>query len=274
MSPLQRLLCPTGIANWLVVFAAVALPFTARAATSPGADIARSIQRGESFLTNLFDARLDLLPEYRGSRTCWLFHDNYLAAHLLADTRPDLSRRIHSALARFGVTNSGKIEILFGEATRPLPFKTYLLTNVAVLDGTTIRTEVVTTNVLKGWEQYADLLLLASIAQAAAAPAEARRRFDEAAALWDGAGLKDRATQHSGIYATYKLALYLVAAERLRVSPPHRDEVVTRLLSMQSPEGGWITDYKDGKPAGLANVETTCLALLALKSLLNPKAGR
>jgi hypothetical protein len=23
---------------------------------------------------------------------------------------------------------------------------------------------------------------------------------------------------------------------------------------MQTPDGGWITDYKDGKPVGLANV--------------------
>ena len=36
---------------------------------------------------------------------------------------------------------------------------------------------------------------------------------------------------------------------------------------MQSAEGGWKTDYKDGKPVGLANVETTCLSLLALQTL-------
>jgi hypothetical protein len=207
------------------------------------------------------------LPEYRGSRTYWLFHDNYLAAHLLANSRPDLARRIRSALVRFGVTNSGKIEIVFNEAPQPLPFKTYLLTNVATFDGKTIRTEIVTTNLLKGWEQYADLLLLASMAQAASDPAAARRHFDRAAALWDGTGLKDRATEHNGLYATYKLSLYLIAAERLRTAAPHRKEIIARLLSLQSHEGGWITDYKDGKPVGLANVETTCLTLLALRSL-------
>ena len=67
-------------------------------------DISQRIQRGESFLANLFDARLQLLPEYRGSSTYWLFHDNYLAAHLLASTRPDLSRRIRSTLETFGIT--------------------------------------------------------------------------------------------------------------------------------------------------------------------------
>jgi hypothetical protein len=240
-----------------------------RCAAAAREAIAQSIRRGESFLTNLFDVKLGLLPEYRSSHTYWLFHDNYLAAHLLADSRPDLSRRIRSALTRFGITNSGKIEILFGEAPAPLPFKAYRLTNVTVFDGKTIRTELVTTNLLEGWAQYADLLLLASIAQASSKTAEARRHFDAAVALWDGAGFKDRAAEHNGVYATYKLALYLIATDRLHVSAPHREEVIRRLMSMQSTEGGWITDYKDDKPVGLANVETTCLSLLALKTLLD-----
>ncbi len=232
-----------------------------------GGDFVERIQRGERFLTNLFDARLQLLPEYRGSSTYWLFHDNYLAAHLLARTRPDLSEQIRSAMVQFGVTNSGKIEIVFGEARKPLPFRTYLLTNLTVIEGKTIRTELVTTNVLKGWNEYADLVLLASLAQAASAPAEARKDFDKAVAMWDGEGFKDRATKQNGLYATYKLALYLIAADRLDIDPPHRQAVIARLLAMQSDEGGWKTDYRDGKPVGLSNVETTCLCLLALRSL-------
>ncbi len=85
---------------------------------------------------------------------------------------------------------------------------------------------------------------------------------------WDGEGFKDAAARHSGIYASYKLVLYLIAAERLNISAPHRDEVIDRLLAMQSTDGGWKTDYKDGKPVGLANVETTCLSLLALQTLI------
>ena len=247
---------------WLVV---IAFSPRADAATADG-EIAQRIQRGESFLTNLFDDRLQLLPEYRGSSTYWLFHDNYLAAHLLDRTRPDLSRRIRSTLAQFGVTNSGKIEIIFGEARQPLPFRTYLLTNVAVIEGKTIRTERVTTNILSGWDEYTDLLLLASLAQAGSVPVEARKNFHKAVAMWDGEGFKDAAARHNGIYATYKLALYLIAADRLKIAAPHRDEVIARLLAMQSTDGGWKTDYKDSKPVGLTNVETTCLCLLALQS--------
>jgi len=250
------------IGSLIMVIAAVT---TIASAADPS--IAERIERGERFLTNLFDPSLQLLPEYKASRTYWLFHDNYLAAHLLAASRPELSRKIRSSLTRFGFTNSGKIEIVFGEAPRPLPFRTYVLTNVMAVDGKTIKTELVTTNILKGWEQYADLLLLASLEESRSALVDARKDFDRAAAMWDGEGFKDAATKHSGIYATYKLALYVIAADRLKISPPHRAEVLACLLAMQSAEGGWITDYKDGKPVGLANVETTCLALLSLRAM-------
>ncbi len=224
-----------------------------------------SVERGRAFLISLFDPGLDLLPEFRGSKTYWLFHDNYLAAHILDEAKPELSRQIRAALAKFGVTNSGKIEIVFNEALQPLPFRTYQLTNVVIVDGKTIRTEAVTTNLLKGWEQYADLLLLASIAQARAERDEARRNFERAASLWDGHGFKDRAASAMGIYSTYKLALYLIAADRLGVKPANGPAVLSRLLAMQAPEGGWITDYKEDRPLGLANVETTCLAILAIQ---------
>src|SRR6185503_5164652 len=195
------------------------------AATTVNRQIAERIGRGEAFLTNLFDTRLELLPEYQGSSTYWLFHYNYLAAHVLGRTRPDLSRRIRASLVRFGVTNSGKIEIVFGEARQPLPFRTYLLTNVAKVEGKTIRTEIVTTNLLNGWSEYADLLLFASMAQATSAQSDARKDFARAVLMWDGEGFKDRAANHSGIYATYKLALYLIAADRLNMVVPHREEV-------------------------------------------------
>ena len=63
----------------------------ALATTSSNAPLplAESGTRGRAFLTNLFDATVDLLPEFPGSHTYWLFHDNYLAAHILAETRPD-----------------------------------------------------------------------------------------------------------------------------------------------------------------------------------------
>jgi hypothetical protein len=55
------------------------------------------IASGHTFLTNLLDPALDLLPEYSGAKVYWLYHDNYLAAKLLEGPRTDLARRIRSA---------------------------------------------------------------------------------------------------------------------------------------------------------------------------------
>lgn len=48
------------------------------------AGASEAIQKGQAFLVNLLDPDLGLLPEYRGSSVYWLFHDNYLAAKVLA----------------------------------------------------------------------------------------------------------------------------------------------------------------------------------------------
>jgi len=47
-----------------------------------------AIQKGRTFLVNLMDPDLGLLPEYRGASVYWLFHDNYLAAKVLAQSYP------------------------------------------------------------------------------------------------------------------------------------------------------------------------------------------
>ena len=59
----------------------------------------------------------------------------------------------------------------------------------------------------------------------------------------------------------------LIAATKLEVKSEPRSAVIERLLALQGKDGGWITDYDEqGKPVGLANVETTCLAILGLEA--------
>ena len=228
---------------------------------------AQEISAGERFLADLFDPTLDLLPEYSGAKVYWLFHDNYLAAKLLQSTRPDLSARIKTGIRRFGVSRSGKIEILFNEVPNALPFRGYQLLTVTNIAGKIIRTERVTTNILKGWEQYADLLLLSAIAKAKAAPSEAEHDFRQALALWEGRGFADAVFKKHHLHATYKLALAIIAAEALKQKLPFESEAFAQLQKLQSKQGGWITDYDaEGHPHGVANVETTCLVLLAFRT--------
>lgn len=252
---LKRLCCLVAIfAGFLASLSAAATP----------SEIA--IDRGDSFLTSLFDRELNLLPEYQGSKTFWLFHDNYLAAKVLKTKHPEIAAQIMNAIHREGVQKSGKIEIIFNEAEKALPFRHYELKVLRAAGPKEIRTEVVTDRALNDWEQYADLLLFSSMAEPD--PASARAHWDQAMLMWDGKGFMDAATRHNQLYATYKLALALIASRNFEIPFQTLSELRERLLSLQDSSGGWITDYdKTGKRVGLANVETTCLAMIGLRPM-------
>jgi hypothetical protein len=242
--------------------------FTARllADVPTGAKLSETAGRGRRFLETLFDPAFDLLPEYRGANVYWLYHDNYLAAKVLADKNPELARKIKAAIRSFDVDHSGKIEILFGEAKKPLPFRQYDLIDVRRIQDKIVKTEVVKDTILRGWEAYADLQFLAAIAETD--PQKARRNLDDGLRMWDGTGFDDPATKTLRRYAAYKLALALIAAEKLKVALDQRSAIVEQLLAQQEKDGGWITDYdSQRKPVGLANVETTCLCILALEAV-------
>jgi hypothetical protein len=225
-----------------------------------------SAERGRTFLVRLLDPALDLLPEFRGASVYWLYHDNYLAAKVLEKTHPDMARKIMKAIHGFGIKESGKIEIVFGEAKRPLPFRRYQLVEVKRMGRKIIKTEIVTDKGMVGWEGYADLLLLAALAEKDTP--KAKQHFQRALEMWDGKGFKDRATQAGSLYATYKLALAMIAAHKLNERPAAIAAILERLLAQQAKDGGWITDYgQDGKPVGVANVETTSLVLLAVEAV-------
>jgi hypothetical protein len=235
----------------------------------PPAALGTAATRGRRFLTGLFDPALGLLPEYRGAKVYWLYHDNYLAAKALARADPALANKITGAIRRYGVGESGKIEILFGEARKSLPFRHYRLVEVRRAGDKLINTEVAGEKVIQGWQAYADLHFLAAIASAETDPRQARRHLEQGVRLWDGVGFKDRVAKQAGKYAAYKVALALLAAAKLKPRPAEQGALLERLLKQQGGDGGWVTDYdEEGKPLGQANVETTALAVLALDAVL------
>ena len=231
----------------------------------------RAVARGREFLVRMFHPELHLLPEYDGAKVIWLYHDNWLAARVLKSSHPEIAGKILAAIKARGVERSGKIEMIFREAE--LPFHRYELRDVVQDGGFTIRTEVTTSEKTSGWESYADLLLIAAVAEKDGALAKAH--FAAALKMWDGTGFADEVVKKQMQYATYKLGLALHAARQLELKAPQLDAVRKRLLSLQHSSGGWITDYtSDGKPKGLPNVETTCLAIIGLLGIPAPKSTR
>jgi len=227
---------------------------------------ARAATNGRTFLTNLFNPELELLPEFQGAKTFWIYHDNYLAAKVLAKTHPKTSAKIMAAIKPECAEQDSKAKILFNESARPLPFRDSRLKDVRQLTNGMIRTEIITTNVISGWTNYADLLLLACIAEKN--DANARADWNAALALWDGHGFMDDAARAQKTYSTYKLALAAIAGKGLHRESELPAGLIDKLLSLQSSSGGWITDYDAaGKPIGLANVETTCLCILGIEAM-------
>jgi hypothetical protein len=227
--------------------------------------LAGAADRGRRFLATMFDPAVGLLPEFRGSKIYWLYHDNYLAARVLDRTEPELAGKVRDAIKGFGITGSGKIEILFNEATEPLPFRHHRLEEVKRIGEKVIKTELVGEKPNADWREYTDLLFLAAVAEVDRDRDEAVRYFEVGLATWDGNGFKDRVNRKGGLYATYKLALALIAASRLNRHPPTEGKIVERMLAVQQSDGGFVTDYNDqGRPVGEANVETTSLAVIAL----------
>lgn len=238
---------------------------TAQAETSLQEN-SRAIERGEKFLLALIDPELNLLPEFAGHNVVWLYHDNYLAAKVFDRSYPDQAAKIRAAIKSYGVEQSGKIELLFGEAK--LPIRRYELRDVAKSGRFTIRSEFTTDAVTRDIASYADLLFFSAIAEPDLT--KATKHWQSAIAMWDGSGFKDRVVEKHHQYATYKLALALIAARRFAdldaETKSKLASVRDKLLNMQAASGGWITDYRlDGTPVGLANVETTSLAILALR---------
>lgn len=253
--------------QWLLTSACFPLLTHLTAAADCAEPSREAARRGRDFLAGLFDPELHLLPEYAGASVFWLYHDNYLAAKVLRPSHPLLAQQIQEAINRFDVRGSGKIELLFDEVPQPLPFRHPKLIDVQRIGQRTVKTEIVTDVEFREWQQYADLLLMASIAVARSDRPQSRRWFQLALQMWDGRGFHDTATNHMERYATYKLSLAVLAAHRCQQATECPAAVLEKLLQLQTDSGGWVTDYDAaGRPLGKANVETTSLAILAVET--------
>ena len=252
------------IAFRVCVFVLIAFLARVGVAASPQQEAA---QRGRQFLADLINKELGMLPEFQGSPVHWISHDNYLAAKTIEKSHPEVTQTIFRSIELEGsVPSDGKMELLFGKNANVLPFRHYDLVVVRRVGENIIKNEVATDRLLTGWEKYVDLLFYASMAESD--PAKAQEYWDTAMQYWDGKGFADPVFQRQKIYATYKLGLAAIASKRpsLKATLPH--DLIERLMSLQADPGGWITDYDaTGKRLGKANVETTCLAILALDGM-------
>ena len=226
-----------------------------------------AIQNSLAYLTARYNPTLGLLNEapVAAPHTYWLTNDNALAAYAFAQLgQADLSATIKKSILLYGSDTNGLIEVIWG---LPVTFPPHDATQVLLqtISGAEIWQEFHDRGeILIEWAGYADLRFYDALNEfRQGAQSAALSTYAGALELYDGAGFQDSA--FSDAYATYKLALALYVGAKIQAPNPNREQMLATLLSMQSPNGGFRTDYTDLQtPQGDTNTETSALALLAL----------
>ena len=238
-------------------------------------------QHMESYLLAGYDPYIGVVREspHANPNVYWLYSDNYLASLALEKAQPKTAKTITQSIAIYQAIGqigpSAKWKVLAGEVVPEVMFAMNVnLSNCTKIEGNEVRSEVTNTNpaiYMNDWQDYADLLLLASINEFNLGNnSEAQNLFAKAQDMFDGIGFQDKAYTNQD-YSTYKLALYLIAAKKVGIHIPAK-EIMNRILSLQDKDptskgyGGVFTDYNsNGKlPTSDTNTETTSLVLLAL----------
>jgi hypothetical protein len=235
------------------------------------------VRRAADYLLSQYNPSLGLVAEAPtvAPNTYWLVSDNLLAQRALAFYDPAISGNISGSLQKYtlafkvptnveGLPISYKHEALIGEWV-PLPFRMCVQLTLVETPAYVIKTDVANESVMLDWRSYGDLLLYASLSAHDAGDDEmAKEYFNEAVAMWDGMGIRDKHTNITGLYATYKLALLYHVANQLSKTLLFEEALLDRLWRQQNVSGGFITDYRlNGTPDGDTNIETTAIVLIA-----------
>ncbi|MEM4896006.1 MAG: hypothetical protein QXQ93_06470 [Ignisphaera sp.] len=241
-------------------------------------------QRALLFLRSQYVEEVGLLRAavraYPDNTTIYIANDNLLASRALAVLGDrELSSKILSKLNNeYSGGFNGKIEILLG-IDIPDVFYVYENELVGEVNGYRIVYERMREQVIEGWYEYADLLVYRALDRLLwGSRSHAELLFLNLTMMWDGYGFRDKAFNATGVYATYKCALFIYLYRALSAGSDvvkdysHiRDKCLEIIaLSQDEATGGIRTDYRVVNNRivieGDVNVETTSIVILALYS--------
>ena len=237
---------------------------------------------GYRYLEDNLNSSLNLIRESPDTgtpqdKTYYLVTDNFLASYALKSYDPELSAKLMSTIIQtYGYQHDHYIGILFGNSTiEPI----YTVTTEPIKDNDDvyhIKTEKVTSTVMKDYKEYLDRLCYEALWNAYRGNvSEANTLYNEAKQMLDrsdGKGFEDKVFDPvKKEYGTYKLAVFYYTAKALGKldTLEFKDKLLSTIYALQAPNGGFYTCYKyddNGKlqhPCS-TNTETTSLVLIAL----------
>lgn len=245
---------------------APAQPATIATPAPPMPNVQPAIDNALSFLEGQYNADYRLLQESPtiGAQRYYITNDNVLAAHLFA------LYGIDKPIDLRGYTGNGFIEISFGQAMRWPPY--HHVDQVIEQHG---EDQVLYEahdgpGYFSDWSGFSNLACMAIVNEINGGYLDsARRLYAMQMSSFDGHGWPDLAYQRrDGVYETLGLAWCLYAGALLG-QPDMR--VLDALLAQQDTHGGFHTHYRvDEYQLADPNVETTSIAILALRTVQQP----
>lgn len=218
---------------------------------------------------------------YPDNITVYIANDNVIAVRALAVLGSPLASEILTKLNNeYGGGWNNKIDILLG---KDIPDTFYSSHNELVkeVNGYRIVYEKLNySSPIEDWYNYADLLVYHALDRLLwGSRPEAEKSFINLSKLWDGYGFQDKAYNATGVYAVYKLGLFIYLYRALEAAGSEivnnyryiYDKCIEIIAMAQDPVyGGIHTDYRvrNGEIIiqGDMNTETTSIVVLALYS--------
>ena len=228
-----------------------------------------------SHLVTNYNRTIGLIPEIPRGNTYWIYSDNLLASIVLSShtenkTLIDIANNISTTMDRYttNLAHGANQYMVFYSGIGA--FNDSSNYDLASVDGATIKITLNNGSLPLDPASYGDIALLKAIYyHYSGGYSNASRYFQLGRAMYDGIGIKDTvfaSGPEAGIYQTYKLALFILAARVLEESIP--DNATSILTSQQATNVGFSTGYRyQGgtlESEGSTNTETTSLAILAL----------
>lgn len=241
-----------------------------------------------TYLINSYNYTMHLFPETSSNTVFYITSDNLLAYYAIKDHNSTIAEDLRVSLMGYvGVYNlpvgndnlpiSFKHEAIVGQAlsgsihdaiTHPLlvPNSTGYAVYSERADDTTVALPI-----------NADILAIQGLSLCELnQTADAQNCYNQMMTYWDGHGFADDAYTNTNsssyhIYATYKLGLSLMLANKLGISNAQTNTVMLQTISdcqiKDGPQAGGVrTDYTfNGAivPSGSANTETTSIIAMA-----------
>jgi hypothetical protein len=261
-----------------------------------------ALNKTVAYFVHNYDPRVGLISGTPGGNTYWLYSDNYLASLALSrydsnnQSTTNFALAISQALGGYAATlpQSDVVSQYTALNSTSAAFScplTFLLSWSAPPSGqppgpgsATIETTANNGDSSCASQNYADILMLQAIlGHVNGSTAQATIVLQKVRGLFDGTGFADIAFANSnsssrGVYQTYKLALYVIASTCLGASSTDTSLPTIEGLMLHLQEnstGGFFSGYTSPGNHGstVVNTETTALASLALKAMLDPSAA-